>query len=493
MSQFDETVELEEPPLPRRRGVGEFLITLSGARPEILARCPTERIKFQSLGWAILITCVMATVSMWFALSSAMGINAVAALPVAALWGLVIMGIDRWLVTSMPIEGKRKLFVALPRLVMALLLGSLISTPIVLRIFESEINNQISIMKDQSEANFLNSQQHSSIQAQITQWQNTVNSLEQVIDSRGAKPLNPASDPDVQGLTAQLNTARANAKADYQTWQCQLYGGKGCTAPKGNGVLAQASEKQYKQDVAQVNMLTQEIQDREKQMQASDTSSQASRLQQAQQALPGAQAKLKSMQDEEDQLLGGFQNTNNAADGILMRLKALDQLAAGSSTLQMARLLLFLLFLVIEVLPVTVKLLQQPGNYEKVLKKVTRKELSQAEWELRGGPGSASAFDDEDSLRPMTADAGRGARRPRPSRRSVDDELKDLFAQRTQAQPRPGWKDAALADEYQQPAPGSTGPQRMHGLLSKMRDIQKAPGADGRPEGIERLYGDDDL
>jgi len=190
MSQFDETVELEEPPLPRRRGVGEFLITLSGARPEILARCPTERIKFQSLGWAILITCVMATVSMWFALSSAMGINAVAALPVAALWGLVIMGIDRWLVTSMPIEGKRKLFVALPRLVMALLLGSLISTPIVLRIFESEINNQISIMKDQSEANFLNSQQHSSIQAQITQWQNTVNSLEQVIDSRGAKPLN---------------------------------------------------------------------------------------------------------------------------------------------------------------------------------------------------------------------------------------------------------------------------------------------------------------
>ena len=32
-----------------------------------------------------------------------------------------------------------------------------------------------------------------------------------------------------------------------------------------------------------------------------------------------------------------------------------------------ARILLFLLFLVIECLPVTVKLLQQPGNYEQIL------------------------------------------------------------------------------------------------------------------------------
>lgn len=492
MSEFQETAEYEGPPLPPRRRLGDFLITLSGARPEILARCPTERIKFQSLGWAILITCAMATVSMWFALTSAMGINPLGALPVALLWGLIIMGIDRWLVTSMPIDGKRKFFVAAPRLVLALLLGSLISTPIVLRVFESEINNEISIIKNQNEANFLNSQQHSSIQARVANWQNTVNNLQQVIDSRGAKAINPASDPEVLGLTTQLNNERAVEKTDYQAWQCQLYGGKGCTAPKGNGVLAQASQKRYDEDVAQVNSLTSQIHTREQQLQASDVNSQASRLQQAQQALPNARAQLKAAQGEEDLLLGGFQNTNNATNGLLIRLQALDKLSAGDSTLQTARLLLFLLFLVIEILPVTVKLLQQPGNYEQILKTVTRKELTQAQWDLRGGPGRGSALDNGDVLRPTAADAGFGSRRTRGPRRSIDDELKQLFAQRARPMQPPSWQDSVVTDEYAQPPVDSTGPNRLDGVMRGMTDTRRQASPDGQ-QGIEGLYRNEDF
>src|ERR1700751_160953 len=113
---------------------GQFLISLSGARPDILAFCPGERTKFQSLGWVILITAGMAVVSRWFALTSTLGVNAVIAVPAALLWGLVIMGIDRWLVTSMPRDRSRKFLIAIPRLALGLLLGSIISTPFVLRI-----------------------------------------------------------------------------------------------------------------------------------------------------------------------------------------------------------------------------------------------------------------------------------------------------------------------------------------------------------------------
>ena len=132
-----------------------LLFAISGARPEILAKCPTERVKFESLGCAILITSAMATVSMWFALASAMGVNAFVALLGALAWGLIIMGIDRWLVTSMPATGGRRLGIALPRLVLAILLGSLISTPIVLRIFQSEINAQIAVIKQERASAFL--------------------------------------------------------------------------------------------------------------------------------------------------------------------------------------------------------------------------------------------------------------------------------------------------------------------------------------------------
>lgn len=482
----------DEPPAGRRFRVGELLIQLSGARPEILERCPTERIKFQSLGWAILITCTMATVSMWFALSSAMGFSPILAFPVAVLWGLIIMGIDRWLVTSMPIDGRRKFLVAVPRLVMALLLGTLISTPIVLRIFDSEINNEISIIKNTNEANFLSSQQNSSIQARVTKWQNTVNNLQKVIDSHGEQPINPSSDPVVSGLTAQLNNERTVASTDYKAWQCQLYGG--CNAPKGSGPLAQASQKRYQQDEQRITSLTSQIQTRERDLQATDAASQQNRLQQAQQALPTAQAQLKAAQGEEDSLLGNFQTTNSATNGILIRLQALDKLSAGDSTLQMARFLLFLLFLVIEILPVTVKLLQQPGNYEKILRRVSAKELNKAEWDLRGGPrGASAAAYDDGSLRPGSLDSPAGRRRRRAVRDPLDEELTSMFEQRTRQQTMTGWAASARTREHATRPDDRTGPNRLGDFLRGMADTRADDSQDEKRAGDkQRRYDDRD-
>lgn len=469
----------------------QFLITLSGARPEVLARCPTERIKFQSLGWAILITSGMATVSMWFALTSAMGFNPVLSVPVAILWGLIIMGIDRWLVTSMPLDGKRKFLIAAPRLALALLLGSLISTPIVLRIFESEINNQISVIKENNEAAFLASQQHSSVAARVTQWQTTVNNLQQVIDSHGQKAINPENDPVVQGLTTQLNNERKVAATDYHAWQCQLYGG--CGAPKGSGPLAAASNERYLADEAQITTLTNQIQARTQALQATDVNSEQSRLQQAQGALPGAKAHLVEAQAEEDSLLNNFQATNKATNGLLIRLKALDQLSAGSSTLQLARLLLFLLFLVIEILPVTVKLLQPQGNYEKILRKEVANELSRAQWALRGGPESTGLSQLADDMRPSAADGtfsepGRRRRQPDP----FDAELADVWDQHTRAEPVHSWESRA-GTGYLEADEDITGSSRLDDILRGLPDTRSMSGYEERQGGIERRYGDDDL
>jgi Domain of unknown function (DUF4407) len=58
----------------------------------------------------------------------------------------------------------------------------------------------------------------------------------------------------------------------------------------------------------------------------------------------------------------------------LMRLEALSQLSSGNLTVAAARVLLFLLFLVIECLPVTVKLLQRPGQYEAALREAKKAE-----------------------------------------------------------------------------------------------------------------------
>ena len=93
----------------------KIVLALAGAHEEVLTLVPSERARFESLGWAILITSGVAAVSMWFALASAVGINGILALPIALAWGLVIMGIDRWLIVSMPIDSRRKFAMAAPR------------------------------------------------------------------------------------------------------------------------------------------------------------------------------------------------------------------------------------------------------------------------------------------------------------------------------------------------------------------------------------------
>ena len=52
------------------------------------------------------------------------------------------------------------------------------------------------------------------------------------------------------------------------------------------------------------------------------------------------------------------------------------------------RWLLFLLFLVIEILPVSVKLMQQPGLYEQILQTADQHQLRRAKWILRSSVGA---------------------------------------------------------------------------------------------------------
>ena len=493
---------------------GNFLITLSGARPDILALCPGEKVKFQSLGWAISITSGMAVVSMWFALTSAMGVHPVAALPIALLWGLVIMGIDRWLVTSLPHDGKRKLLMASPRLILAILLGSLISTPLVLRVFETEINSQISVIQETNEANFLNSQQHSAVQARVATWQNTVKNLNQVIGSRGSVALNPAADPVVQGLTSQLATERKVETQDYHAWQCQLYGG--CGAPIGSGPLAQASEQRYQADKTQVASLTAEIAARELTLQDNSAASAQTRLAQANAALPNAQAQLAAAQAEEDLLLNNFQLTNKSTNGLLIRLQALDQLTTKGGSLSVVRWLLFLLFLVIEILPVSVRLLQQPGPYEELVRTADQMQVRHGKWLLRdrnalspasfAGVGGLDGRPDYD-LRPSSRDAEHATSRlPRDLSKG---DLMRLFGRTEGNGASSRNRPADRRDQEREPAvsvPEPVNPTRVDEEMENLTDARPVAGfgdrfgsgtaADGHPDwttGIERRYGDDEL
>ena len=386
-----------------------FVFVLSGANEEVLELVPTERARFESLGWALLITSGMAAVSMWFALSTAMGLNGILAFPAALLWGLVIMGIDRWLITSMPVDSNRKFAMAVPRVALALLLGTLISTPFVLRIFESEINAQIAVIQQKSYDTFLQQQQSGQVTTQVNTYYNELQYLNRVVNSHGADTGNSASDPQLVAYSKQLTNLNSELthwtglKATYYNeYICQLYGGPACPK-KGDGPAAKDSQQNYQaasQEVdtikAQINHVQGEIQQRDAQLSSTSKTDQQNRYQEALEQRPLVQAEYNTAVQRKNELQAGFFAHNQAAHGILIRLEALSQLSNGNFTVTAARFLLFLLFLVIELLPVTVKLLQKPSLYEEALaeaKEAERRHFSRYYRRSRGmamadiGPG----------------------------------------------------------------------------------------------------------
>jgi hypothetical protein len=358
----------------------KIVLALAGAHQEVLEFVPSERPRFESLGWAILITSGVAAVSMWFALASAVGINGILALPIALAWGLVIMGIDRWLIVSMPADSPRKFAIAAPRLLLALLLGTLISTPLVLRIFQSEIDAQMAKMQQQNYSTFLQQQQASDVAKQVSTYSGELTYLNNVIATQGAATANTSSDPELTTYNAQLTSLNTELthwttlkNQYYSDYICQLYGGPTCPK-KGYGPAAKASQKNYNaasSEVAtlqgEINHVQGEIQQRDAQLASNSKADQQARYQQALTQQPLVKAEYDTALQRQNALQASFFASNQAAHGILNRLEALSQLSSGNFTVTAARFLIFLLFLVIECLPVTVKLMQQPGLYEEAL------------------------------------------------------------------------------------------------------------------------------
>ncbi|MEV6863783.1 DUF4407 domain-containing protein [Streptosporangium subroseum] len=365
------------------------LIALSGARPEVLRTCPTERGKFEGVGGAVLTTSVLAVVSMTFALNSVLGVNIVLAVAVALLWGLAILSLDRWLVSTIRADAPNRWALALPRILIAVALGLVISTPLVLQIFKPEIDTQITEMKQQRADVFAVRQEQGAVGKGVDQLRKEVADLQKVISSGGDVPLDIEQDSKIRALSGQRADEQKQADKHYKEWQCQLYGGANCPK-KGPGPLARESQRAYEKDKERIEQLTRQVEDRKRELNATGGQAKETRLAAAKEALPKVQSQLDAAVEQQARIQVIFDGGNLATDGLLTRLRALNELTGKDVTLSMARLLLFALFLLIECLPVAVKLMQRPGIYEKALALAERIEMENIRKEFGVRAGSRS-------------------------------------------------------------------------------------------------------
>ena len=169
--------------------------------------------------------------SMMFALNN--GVHT--PLPVAIIggitWGFIILNIDRFLVLSMghTRNWKKLLLMALPRLALATVISIVVATPMTLRIFQHDIDNQMmlqqtteSTQQSSAEQTGILAKQLASVNANIVKWNNVLaGNLEGITAST---PQLADDKLAVASLTTQVNAARATMNAAHDKWTCEVYG-----------------------------------------------------------------------------------------------------------------------------------------------------------------------------------------------------------------------------------------------------------------------------
>lgn len=127
--------------------LNEFLWICCGVNRKVLRQCPTDYAKYAGMGGTILFTALMACLSGSYALYTVFESKATA-IAFGIFWGALIFNLDRFIVNTMYSDGKvtiswRELTSGLPRIIMAIFLGIVISTPLEMKIFEDRIDSQL--------------------------------------------------------------------------------------------------------------------------------------------------------------------------------------------------------------------------------------------------------------------------------------------------------------------------------------------------------------
>ena len=424
--------------------IGNFMTRLGGGDKELLQQVPQERTKFIQMGGVLLTTSGIAVISMTFALHNAIGAPLFASIVLGLVWGLIIVNIDRFLVLSMgSIRSRRSLaLITLPRLLLAVVLALVISTPLVLRIFAKDINQQMFTMQLQR------STQQKAMEARTEQQKEANQVLKQIETNKailaGHLPISPSS-PELksaqaqeQALVPQVQAAQQAEIKAREVWQCELYGkGVGCAGASnlpGAGPIADAKKQTYEADLRTYQQLAGQLRAARaavKKANVALAATQATTLAadqaQARAALPGERKEYASLEAYLRQQAARGAAANNQDTGLLVQLRALSRATARDPSLKAARLAVLALFFLIEILPVTVKFLLNLGPvsaYESAAK--DRDDLKVDEAHIRRAEGRRRA-QDESTARTRKSDDERGIADGRSKARiQVEEDMRVL-------------------------------------------------------------------
>lgn len=315
-----------------------FLWWCAGAHQKLLRQFPSEHIKYAGLGGVLLATFVLASLSSGYAIYTVFG-NWLWTLGFAVVWGLIIFNFDRFLVATMRKYGvskRRQLLMAVPRLLLAVLIGITIARPLELKIFDKEIAVKM-------EENL-----HKKIQKN--------DSLLLV----GNKLQMQQAESERERLTSRKK-AIEDTLFNLQTAYVQEADGTGGSGRRG---------------VEQLTRLKMDAYNRAKNEHALEMAYLDSNIRVQEGLLSSSKSGFEDRRKE-------YEKTARDNMGFLERNKALSDLSDEESSVWWTSLLVSLLIILIEVGPILSKLIMPVGPYDIALAKEELMQMAHDENEMR--------------------------------------------------------------------------------------------------------------
>ncbi len=312
--------------------VKSFFLFCSGATGTILKGCNVEHSKYVGIGATIFFTAVLAALSGGYAMFRVFD-DATLASSFGLLWGLIIFNLDRFIVSSMR---KRKaganltlagrfalkggeLLKALPRLILAVFISIVITRPLELKLFQTEIQGQLT----------------SDLTAERVKAEDD---LKNEYAGRGLDKL----EADTEKLKNRLTDLQNVVNERVQAARGELQGWDGTMR---NGAGPMYLKRQAEAEKAQADLDSFKKQNEE--------------------TIKSNEERITALKKEkEDKLTAINKKIDNQSGGLLKQLDALSRMTSGDSSVFLASLFIMLLFISLETAPILVKLFSSRGPYD---------------------------------------------------------------------------------------------------------------------------------
>lgn len=348
-----------------------LFIWSSGADMEVLEQVPMEKNKYYGIGGTIVFTALMASFAGGYAFNTAFD-NLYLSVFFGLFWGALIFNLDRYIVSSFGVGdgqktiSKQEIIEATPRLLMAIILGLVISTPLELKLFEKEINVEIAEIIKERRNNLDKNDSIYEIEKAVLKKE--IEKLEQ--DERNAavgtyqtlekneKNLLTEKKAKLESEIQLLKNSRS--KNEQALRKCQQNPNGDCSSEILNFNL---SNNRVKEKEKELNTIIIDIEA----LSRIDNENLKALRNKNQIEIEEKKSRIKNLESTIDENKKSSDEISKQYSGFMARMEAFSRLKERYFSLSVAGFFITLLFIFIEIAPILFKMMTERGPYDDIM------------------------------------------------------------------------------------------------------------------------------